>query len=110
MKKIILLLILISSVTKANEKMMLLYIEMDYCGWCTKMDKEVFENPSILKQITEIYNVKMMKRGDKNIPLDLSTDLYPTTYIISKDGKKVIAKLRGYMNSKDYLEYLQLLE
>jgi thioredoxin-related protein len=108
MKKIIILLTLISSLALAKDKMTLLYMEMNYCGWCKKMKKEVFEDDSISSKLHKMYNIKIMKKGDSDIPLNLTTKFYPTTYIISSNGK-VIDELPGYMKPKSYLEYLELL-
>jgi thioredoxin-related protein len=110
MKRFILLLTLTATLLFSNQKMTLLYLEMEHCGWCKKMDREVFENKLILKELKNLYNIKMMKKGDKDIPLNLTSKYYPTTFIISNDGKKIIDELPGYMKADDYLDYLKTLQ
>lgn len=115
LKRVILLLFLttvslFSAVTQKHDKMILLYVEMDNCPWCKKMNREVFDDSSNLNELQKLYEIKKVKKGSIYIPTFITTKYYPTTYILSSDGKKVIDELPGYMKAEDYLDYLKTLD
>ena len=115
LKRVILLLFLttvslFSAVTQKHDKMILLYVEMDNCPWCKKMNREVFDDSSNLNELQKLYEIKKVKKGSSDIPSFIKTKYYPTTYILSSDGKKVIDELPGYMKAEDYLDYLKTLD
>ncbi len=110
MKKIIFLAFMISisiiNLYAQNSKLTLIYIEMEHCPWCHKMDREVFDNNEIVKNLQQMYNIIKLKKGSKELPEFLHPRFYPTTYILSEDNKKLIDELPGYMKVTDFTEYL----
>jgi thioredoxin-related protein len=90
-----------------RDKMILLYVEMDYCPWCQRMDKEVFENSKNFDYLQKLYTIKRVKRG--GTPAFVKAKYYPTTFILSSDGKEIVDELPGYMKAEDYLDYLNTL-
>jgi thioredoxin-related protein len=82
---------------------------MDYCGWCKKMDKEVFEDKEIRLELDKYYDIKCVKKGSSSIPSFIHTKFYPTTFILSNDGKEIIEDIQGYMKPSKYLRYLKTL-
>ena len=114
MKRFILLLLLFSTLLFSGEntkygKMVLLYVEMKNCPWCIKMDKEVFDNSANLEKLKKLYCVKRLTKESLEIPTYIKPKYYPSTYILSSDGDKVIDELPGYMKAEDYIEYLEIL-
>jgi len=89
----------------AKPKLQLLFMEMEYCPWCHKMNAEVFENPKIRKKLDTMYHVTKKLRGAENLPEFVKPRYYPTTYIISPEGK-LLDELPGYMNPARFLDYL----
>jgi len=115
LKRVILLLFLttvslFSAVTQKHDKMILLYVEMDNCPWCKKMNSEVFDDSSNLNELQKLYEIKKVKKGSNDIPSFIKTKYYPTTYILSSNGEKVVDELPGYMKAEDYLDYLKTLD
>ena len=109
MNKLIILLLLLAQLLSANEKMILLYVEMDYCPWCKKMDREVFDIEKNLNELQKNYTIKRVKKGNIEIPSFIKTKYYPTTYILSSNEDKLIDELPGYMKAEDYIKYLEIL-
>ena len=111
MKKILIsflfLLLSISTIHAQTSKMQLLYVEMEHCPWCHKMNSEIFDNPKIYDQLKSMYKITKMKKGAATLPAFLHPRYYPTTYILSEDGQKVIDELPGYMGSARFLDYLK---
>ncbi len=86
-------------------KLKLLYMQMQHCPWCHKMNKEIFENPNILQKLQKMYTIEKKFRGDDNLPDFVQPRYYPTTYIISADGK-LLDELPGYMDPERFTDYL----
>ncbi len=114
MKRFILLLLLCSNLLFSSEnikygKMILIYVEMKNCPWCIKMDREVFDDNANLEKLEKLYFVKRLTKESKEIPTYIKPKYYPSTYILSSDGEKIIDELPGYMKAEDYIEYLEIL-
>ena len=113
MKTLLLTIILLLNISAKSledeKKLVLVYIEMEFCPWCVKMDRETLDNEAALKKIKEHFLVAKIKKESGNMPLFLNPQYSPTTYILSPDGSKIIDELPGYMEKKRYLDYLQLL-
>lgn len=89
-----------------DKKLILVYIEMEYCGWCKKMDRETIDEPRSLAMLEKQYHIAKIKKESGDVPLFLNPKFYPTSYILSSDGSKVIDELPGYMQNRRFLEYL----
>jgi thioredoxin-related protein len=114
LKKAFLFLFLYSSLLFSSEntkygKMLLIYVEMKNCPWCMKMDREVFDNSDNLQRLEKSYFVKRLTKESAEIPTYIKPKYFPSTYILSSDGEKIIDELPGYMKAGDYLDYLKTL-
>ncbi len=92
-----------------KDKMIVLFVKTKNCQWCKKMDKESFKNRDSLDKITKLYRIKKVIKGDQLLPSFINPKYYPTTYILSSDGKKLIDELPGYMKNRDFVSYLEEL-
>lgn len=111
---IITLFLLFTSTLYATEnmkygKMVLLYIEMSNCPWCERMDRELFEDSFNLSEMKKMYIVQRLKKESKALPSYIRPKYYPTTYILSSDGSKIVDELPGYMKAEDFLDYIETL-
>jgi thioredoxin-related protein len=106
---LLLLTLLLPLYAFAEPKLKLLYVEMKACPWCHRMNSEVFENPKIAQKLKQMYTIEKRLRGDKDLPASVKPKYYPTTYIFSADGKKLLDELPGYMNPDRFLDYLTQL-
>jgi thioredoxin-related protein len=73
------------------------------------MDKDVFDNRTNLERLEKLYTIKRLTKESEEIPTYIKPKYYPSTYILSSDGEKVIDELPGYMKAEDYIEYLEIL-
>jgi len=110
MKKIILVSLFILSMLEAKEKMVLLNIQMHGCGWCAKMQREVFDDPEVMAKLKKRFKVIVLNRDEDigKIPPFLHPRFFPTTYILTPDMKKVDDELPGYMSAKDLFYYFDM--
>ncbi len=110
MKNSFLLLMLTLSLCASSptpkDKLILVYIEMQHCGWCKKMDREIMDNTPAQEQLAQGYHIARIVKERGNIPSFLHPAIFPTTYILSPDGTKVIDKIEGYIQKSRFVNYL----
>ena len=113
MKALLFILVLLANISAKNleneKKLILIVVEMELCPWCHEMNKETFDDASSLKKLKEHFLIAKIKRESGDIPLFLEPKYFPTTYVLSWDGAKVIDELPGYMKKNSYLDYLETL-
>ena len=87
---------------KAEKKLLLMdFTGSDWCGWCIKLDKEVFSKPEFkeyAKQNAVLLEVdfpnakpqtKKLKEQNEKLQTEHSIKGYPTIVVLNSEGKKV---------------------
>ncbi len=115
---------------KSENKKVIVDVYTDWCGWCKKMDKNVYGNSDIKKIIEEdfifvkldaegsgknSYNGKAYTDGELAVHFQVSG--YPTTVFLEPDGKIIEYKydkfpmnnLPGYYPSDDFKKVLEFI-
>jgi len=92
-----------------DKKLIIVYMEMEHCPWCHKMNRETMDNPKYKALYEKEYILAKITKESGDVPLFLSPKYYPTTYILSSDGAQVLDELPGYMASERFVDYLQEL-
>jgi len=105
MKKL-LFVILFSIQLMANDKLVIVFATEKGCGWCERMKMETINYKPSLKEIKKRYLLAKISKESGNMPLFLKPEFYPTTYILSSDGSKVIDTIIGYQSRKNFLNYI----
>jgi len=115
---------------KSENKKVIVDIYTDWCGWCKKMDKDVYENKSI-KKITDksFVIVKLDAEGtdkikyngteytEAGLALFFEAQGYPTTVFLEPDGKLIEYKynnntmknLPGYFKADEFKKMLKFI-
>ena len=110
---------------KEKKPLMLFFTGSDWCGWCKKLDKDVYENPVIEKYIGEnFYAVKMNSETEGQVVFQGDTfkllphngrkltntlalklmnnrSAYPTTAFLD-EKLSLFTSIPGYMEAKEY--------
>jgi hypothetical protein len=92
----------------ADKKPIVLDITTDWCGWSKKMDRETFADEKVQRQLKSCVLVRLNpESSDENrkIGEQYGVDSYPTLIVANYLGEE-IGKSSGYMNPKDFLEFL----
>ncbi len=105
----LLLLNLHAAPSSEDKKLILVFVELEHCPWCHKMLRETIDNPEYKKSLESHYILAKIKRESGNVPLFLNPKYYPTTYVLSWDGSKVLEELPGYMRTNRFINYLDEL-
>jgi len=108
---------------KSEKKLILLdFTGSDWCGWCMKLDKEVFSTPEFKSYAKEHLvlveldfpqrkpQTNKIKQQNEKLQSEFGIKGYPTIIVLNAEGKKV-GEL-GYMEGgpKAFIEALEKLK
>ena len=88
-------------VARAEGKLIVADVYTDWCGWCKKMDKEIYSDPAVVALSRQYVFVKVNAedRGDgQTFARDMSVKGYPTTIVLDGNGR-VLHVAQGYIAS-----------
>jgi len=105
MRAIILSLFIISL---SFAKPVLLNIQKSGCGWCEKMNREIFENKDVMKKLKTKFRVIVLNRDFDKIPSFIDVRFFPTTFILNENMTKIEDELPGYMGAHQLLDYFDI--
>ncbi len=115
--------------SETKPKKILVDVYTDWCGWCKKMDKQVYQNPEIVKKLNQdFYVVKLNAEQRQTITLqgrtykylekyrahELALALlkgqmsYPSTVFLN-EKQQVMERVPGFIPAKDFLRALAYL-
>ena len=111
--------------TQAKEEKKPIFINFtgsDWCGWCIKLEKEVFKKEEFHKYakdnlvLVEVDFPNKKKQSDevkaqnKKLDKDFKIEGYPTLFLLDADGKKLSGDI-GYREGGPaaYVEHLKSL-
>lgn len=99
-----------------NEKHLYIEFMTDWCGWCRKLEKDVYTNQEIIDLLNNDF-IAVRINGDSNEKIiykgesisqqiltkkEFNVNGFPTMWILKPDGSK-LTMLRGYQTS-DFLQ------
>ncbi len=103
---------------KSNKKI-LIDVYTDWCGWCKKMDKEVFAHAKIAPFLSDQYvliklnaespakvEYKDTKSTEMGIARDFGVTGYPTFIFLEPNGD-LITSLPGFVKAEDFYPVLK---
>lgn len=88
---------------KAEGKPVMADFYTDWCGWCKKLDKDIYESRDVELMSTKFICVKVNCEKDKTAALKYSVRGYPTIIFFSPDGD-TIETIAGYRPVKAFME------
>ena len=109
---------------KTDKKLVLLdFTGSDWCGWCMKMDKEVFSTPEFQAyakdnlELVELdfpqqkYISPATKKQNEELKDQYKVDGYPTMIVLDADGKQ-LKSFDGYQEggAKAFIDQLKAIK
>lgn len=93
------------SISKQNNKPIMLKLTADNCKYCIKMDKEVLSDNEV-KLLIDANFITVNINVDKEVlPLNLSRTITPTFIFVDKN-EKITSKLPGSWSKQDFIDLL----
>jgi protein disulfide-isomerase len=84
-----------------EDRLVLLFVTSDHCGYCLKMQDNTLSNQSIVQTLqTKFVPAKLTLKLDDELAQQLQVSIYPTTMIISPQGK-ILDYARGYLSPEE---------
>ncbi len=94
---------------KAQHKTVMIMLSQKGCPGCSYMKNVVFNNKNIAKKLKKYYIVVHLDVHEDSIPDGLKYFATPTFYFLNAD-KKVLKRLNGGENAKDFSTTLSALK
>ncbi|MGA7160562.1 MAG: DUF255 domain-containing protein [Bacteroidota bacterium] len=106
---------------KNRHKKVLVDVYTDWCGWCKKMDSEVYADSAVRDYLSKNFvivkmnaeeDVKIHYKGEEYSPAQLAAafgvDGYPATLFLKEDNEP-ITLLPGYVEAPMFLHVLSFI-
>ncbi len=107
MKLLILSFFSIMILSATPQKYLMIVVKKEHCGWCKKLDTEIFRDKEALNILKKHYYIATITKESGNLPLFVTAQYYPTTFIYSLDGKTLIDSLVGYRSKEKFLKFFK---
>ena len=89
-----------------SNKLIMIKLTADHCKYCIKMDKEVMVDKDVKKILSQNFITVNINVDKEKIPLGIKRTITPTFIFVNKN-QKVVSKIPGSWNKKDFMDLLQ---
>ena len=112
--------------SKTKPKKILVDVYTDWCGWCKKMDKQVYQDPAVVAKLNQDYYVVKLN-AEQRQPItingrtyqyiekykahELALSLlngqmsYPSTVFLN-EKQQIMQRVQGFYGTKDFTQLL----
>jgi thiol:disulfide interchange protein len=99
-----------SALAKQEHKYVLADVYTDWCGWCQRLDKDVFTKKQLVNYLQKDFVCIKVNAEDPaegtTVADTYKVSGYPCALVFSPDGKYV-GRISGYEEADDYMHTLQ---
>ena len=96
------------SLAKESSKLVMLKLTSEDCHFCKKMDREVLADKEVSSFFDKKFILVDIDVKKEKLPLGLNYKVTPTFIFIDRD-EKVVYKIQGSWNKKDFMELLEMV-
>ena len=93
------------SLSKQNNKPIMLKLTADNCKYCTKMDNEVLSDNEVKLFLDKNFITVNINVDKEALPLSLKRTITPTFIFVDKN-ENITSKLPGSWNKQDFMDLL----
>ena len=92
---------------RAENKLVFLDVYTDWCGWCTKMDRDVLADARVKAALADFVPIRVNadKGGGRNVASRYRVRGLPTFLVVNADGD-VVRRFEGYVSIDTFLRNL----
>lgn len=94
---------------RSEKRLLLVDVYTDWCGWCKKLDREVFGDPRVAEASRGLVAVRINaeKEGEK-VAQRYDVQGYPTVLFVDGSGG-VVKRIDGYVDAAEMLQTIKAL-
>jgi len=98
---------------KAEHKLIFADVWTEWCGWCIKLQKDVFPSPEGKAALAGVVPVSLKTQLKNGSPTELKSlenrfqvEGFPTLLILDADGK-VVRRHSGYLPPREFSQWIR---
>lgn len=94
---------------RAEKKLVLVDVYTDWCGWCKKLDRDVFSDSRVARATGDLVAVRVnAEKGGEKVADRYEVEGYPVVLFVDGEGK-VVKRVDGYVDATEMLRVLSSL-
>ncbi len=98
------------SLAKEQGKQVFLYFWADWCGYCAKMEKSTFKDPSVVNYLNDNFiAISVDSERDRKVAANYGVRGLPTTWLLKPDSSK-LSSLPGYVDADRLMTILKYIK
>lgn len=86
---------------KKEKKLVLLDFYTDWCGWCKRLDRDVFSQQSFITAADGVIACKINAEKRPDLAMRYQVSSYPKLFFLNSDGV-TIERIKGYLSLDDF--------
>ena len=91
---------------RAANKPILVDVYTDWCGWCHKLDQNVYPDPLVQRAARDFVMVRLNAEGNgQDVAEKYQVTGYPTLLFLEPDGR-YLSRIAGYLAAPDLARYM----
>jgi thioredoxin-related protein len=94
---------------RKEKKLVLVDFYTDWCGWCKRLDSDVFAKESFLAAAAGVVGVKVNAEREPALQRKYRVTSYPRLFFLGPDGA-ILEQVRGYLNLNDFTEKVKAVQ
>ncbi|MBK6407195.1 MAG: thioredoxin family protein [Holophagales bacterium] len=94
---------------RVEKKLLLVDVYTDWCGWCKKLDREVFADPRVAEASRSLVAIRVnAEKGGESVARRFDVQGYPTVLFVDGSGN-VVKRVDGFVGTAEMLKILGAL-
>jgi thiol:disulfide interchange protein len=94
---------------RSEKKLLLVDVYTDWCGWCKKLDREVFGDSRVADAAKGLVAVRVnAEKGGEKVAERFDVQGYPTVLFVDGSGN-VVKRIDGFVDVDEMLRILSAL-
>ena len=95
--------------SKKDKKLVMVDVFTEWCGWCKKLDKDVYSNKEVAEALAKNFVAIKLNPEEstknKKVAAKFQVNGFPTIIFLDSNGKE-LSKIGGYVPADEFLKRL----
>jgi thiol:disulfide interchange protein len=94
---------------RSEKRLLLVDVYTDWCGWCKKLEREVFSDGRVAAAAKDLVAVRVnAEKGGEKVAERYDVQGYPTVLFVDGSGK-VVKRVDGFVDVEEMVQILSAL-